>query len=87
MGSTVHMGMPVCVILQLRASCVGTLNRFTQADGGCSQHWSGHFLLLCAEIAYVALYVIKHEVISIMNKRPTNDVTKMCFILAFPCFN
>lgn len=46
--------------------------------------WS---LLLCAEIAYVALYPVKHEAISIVNKRPTNDVAKICFILAFPCFN
>lgn len=35
----------------------------------------------------MALYTIKREAISIVNKRPTNEVTKICFILAFPCFN
>lgn len=23
---------------------------FTQAGGGCSQHWRGHFLLLCGSV-------------------------------------
>lgn len=35
----------------------------------------------------MALYTINHEAISIVNKRPTNEVAKICFILAFPCFN
>lgn len=49
-GSTVHMGMPLCVVLQLRTSCLGTLNRFTEAGGCCSQHWRGHLLLLCGSV-------------------------------------
>lgn len=49
-GSTVHMGMPLCVVLQLRTSCMGALKWFTQAGGGCSQHWRGHFLLLCGSV-------------------------------------
>lgn len=35
----------------------------------------------------MALYTVKHEAISVVNERPSSDVTKICFILALACFN